>query len=1608
MTSRPGPGIQESLQHRGSSGPPRPQVRRQPSRPVINPHHVPLQDTIDPTLDDHRRAIEDPLNKTRPMLGAVKGKPPPLEGIHTGAYDSIRPLPKGKPQLFFGTLGNTTFENALSSPHGQAAMVGGNLPVPPRPGSSLPGHHPQQRRIFPGGTGVKGEPSVKAPSSDAPPLALLFPGGKPADFSPWTGTGPDDSLNESLVKIGINNKTSFGNESNTARNSIWNPLKNNKSSLSTLSTLFVAVLEKRQSSGRMSAPNSFKPPPRLTLRDSTRETWLHDLANPTVNLRRLSRTIPHGITGKALLEQCLNKNIPLSRAVWLAKCVGINEMRSHKRKGQAGTITWVRGWTSSVEQFLDNTIAAVGQQDWKPRITYALHLATQLYKDRLLEEDHYIDWILKNLESSVPERLFVWLLVVTIYWPDLVASRRRGKRLAEMLLNHAEKFYQLEDEFQNSPVLEFLEKVITKLLATRPACLLLPRGWDRYGAVLHTLARRHPHPQISRIVDVLEYRNVRVLCSSQNTPASKQDSHRKVLGLLDTVNYTTGVRIEQLAFECMELISDARILISIALQWASSLYRDGMYRVYLVTRLVRKWSQLGADIDDNVLFYLQSMYTKPGHDSQNIFRIIAELVRSKTFSVGRYLQWLIATGSASHSRDLSLSSAWPLRLITEIPLTGLPEQVRNLRSTLLRGTSHSAEAEDQSMDAAENMVRRQLPNLFGQDTLGYSPLNVNLHCISSTVRLELAILLRQQVSTSVEFCHRIPTKDPSLEESGPVSAITLHEFHVVRALLEKFGDLAILADVVGMVATSLDETVLASAADTLHHNYKTFSAIGALEPLFGKIAMRYAAIRTNRFPERELLLSLNDLCRTARADGHLKQAIVYDLSRYEQKNSVAACSPVSDTMADVVSTSAMDSDEEIDRILSSGTSMDYQIMVRVFGKIVNNLEEQLNKGFFPSGNHAIWFHRLRSFDETAFDGILSEWLKSLFVKHSVQLSHAAVPSLVTSGCLTLTRLLEISRGYIGTHKNTNPDLALQMCGHVLDLLLPSEQLSIVCPLQEGYRYRLEQQKFAHNADGVILTLIRDTLESASSSISPGVQQKMSSILSNHRLLAIMRFYATSSVKLLSSALGIGEVVFSEQTCHQIKALLDRLLDPTDHLGLSHKAIDEQVSIVVNTADYMSLPFCQLEIRQMFSSNTSQSEISVDSMSAALLEAVKLAVEKDQSSWCDLVAGLEADLTSKIREYAERELLNASAHFNNTSVFDPQTLDEEPEPFIRKYLTVIDFTASEAVVDGQLPIIAGLIERFRGIAEALNKIVDDQRLDLETKSSTLSARPVCAWLNALLRLTVVHSSVPLSKAPNQHQVALLWSLRSLFIHPALAVYPSISELVFDVAALLSDSISDEVRNHLTRLDAIKATDNARCAFVFGTVPPSDGWFALSKPAPLTATQASSSPQLQPSQPAQVQQVQSQQQQTPSPASMQRSLSQQQQQQQMQAQAQRMYSQYPQNTPQTQQSKMLSQFQRMASGAQGNQQSQLQQMQQMQQMQSLAQQRNSQPSPVQRQSTGPLQPGTPLGKPVPAKQEKIEMRQLPFALKRWEILPESGGNAMGNETAISMTLFGARKV
>lgn len=201
-----------------------------------------------------------------------------------------------------------------------------------------------------------------------------------ADFFPWSGTAgnhPEDQFNDNVIKVGWAEKAIVNPETQSAKTVLFHGLKQ-RSGLNALSIFFAGVLWHRRNAGQVTAPSTFKPPPRVTLTDTKKEVWLKDLANSAIPLRKLSRSIPHGVRNKVLLDQCLNKNVPIDRAVWLAKCVGTNELRTFRRLGKGnnasvleGERKWLKDWTSVIEQFVERVFFSFGEQNWKAKVNYA-------------------------------------------------------------------------------------------------------------------------------------------------------------------------------------------------------------------------------------------------------------------------------------------------------------------------------------------------------------------------------------------------------------------------------------------------------------------------------------------------------------------------------------------------------------------------------------------------------------------------------------------------------------------------------------------------------------------------------------------------------------------------------------------------------------------------------------------------------------------------------------------------------------------------------------------------------------------------------------------------------------------------------------------------------------------------------------------------------------------------------------------------------------------------------------------------------------------------------------------------------------------------------------
>lgn len=494
------------------------------------------------------------------------------------------------------------------------------------------------------------DPPLVATRANLPPRNVL-------DFSPWTGkpqVHAEDTLNDTVIKAGFYDKAQSANhgESNSAKASIWPTLSQKPAShgLQMLGYLYTTVMDKRQAIGRCTAPSTFKPPPRVTVTDTKREAWLRDLANPDVPLRKQSRTIPHGIRGKLLMEQCLSKEIPLQRAVWLAKCVGANELRAFRRKGVSGSAAasgeakWVREWTVSVQQFLESIIATCGQQqEWRKSANYAVKLVTAIYAEKLLDMNHFLDWIVSSLATATLEKLPMWIALVQVFWNGITSHSRRGRKLARSILEHLHLITEAKDE-ANALLKTRVQKLVIVLAVSNRGCLIIPQVWERYKYLLSPKAgadeANTPARNITR-------RNERLAGPLTKTAANTRSPIMDLYAMLDSL----GLSFERdiLAERCMAFVSDASSLVAALLDWASTPYRAGMARIYHASSVIANVHHAGQDTDAAILQYISHAKNAGEQSTHNIYLVVIDLVRLEAFSVGRYLQWLITSGTLTSS-----------------------------------------------------------------------------------------------------------------------------------------------------------------------------------------------------------------------------------------------------------------------------------------------------------------------------------------------------------------------------------------------------------------------------------------------------------------------------------------------------------------------------------------------------------------------------------------------------------------------------------------------------------------------------------------------------------------------------------------------------------------------------------------------------------------------------------------------------------------------------------------------------------------------------------------------------------------------------------------------
>ncbi|KAF5027307.1 hypothetical protein F66182_601 [Fusarium sp. NRRL 66182] len=1254
-----------------------------------------------------------------------------------------------------------------------------------------------------------------------------------ADFFPWNGAHHEDEWSSEAITKGTWDKVNLNvPETASAKLAIFPALKQ-KTGLNALSTIFMGVLNQRRHRGQINAPSTFKPPPRVTLTDTKREVWLKDLANPAISLRRLSRTIPHGIRGRTLLDQCLNKNVPAERAVWLAKCVGANEIRGLKRKGingafvMGGELKWARDWTVFVEQFVDAVVAGFGENDWKNRVTYAIRLATNLYSEQLLDRDHFLDWVVSGIENSLQSRIPMWLLIAQIYWRDLLRSRKYGRRLVFALLGHLHVIHNDPDQDLLVQLSSRLSALLGSLVLSNPESFINPGAWSRYRDTLQAFLRPD-HAPTQKALHTINTRNSRLVVSSTASPPAGRS---QLVKLLDASLKEPGD--SRLATTCWATSENKPLIMKTVVEWATSFHRPGLAKVYAATRLIRQWSQFRVNPTTPILETLDSIAIQDKTRKNLVYHLVTELVRTGHFSVSQYMQWTIARGGYHDGTEIDPDSgSCCSRLLVELPIHALSEKKRAERGNLLRRAgNYSIIEEEHDISIAIKCVMHVLglPLPPGDPLSDRKPMSLK----------KLLRLIRNS-SSAVRSCIGAHLRDVitgQLSSDGPPIPLTMYTS--VRAIMESAEDYAMLSDVLGACSKTADSDVLASVADTVHSNLQIFSALGSAEDLFNSLIERLKSMNEELgIVPRPLLAAVSSLAQRITGHEAIAAQLRQELLQSDRSNAIDACSPVSDIVAAPAQHAENELAEEVEKLLSNGTRLDPPTMNKLFRTIIPALERGWAKKDDTRRVFATLLSRIRVFDAHHFDKLMTDWTSHIRSQAARSPLTSLFPLLISTGCLAMPIIMSTASPPSASLQNLSSDPSViqnssaTYLQELLQLIIMPLPAATGLSAEESYRFHTEQKCAKFEQSKGLLNLVRNALleYSALRNYSNGVEFPLDNVACQESLLETLRTLVLVDSSAVSNALGIKSL--PAEAVGLVRKVTTKLLIPGDS-GETRISFDH----ILQIANELTLPFCQLKLNLDLSlpqPNANEGNDQGSSRFEIFAKAMDRAIEAGNIMWTSLLPCLSDEITQHLKTQAQSGFLDLIP-----SSKAPETVDTGSRQSLRMAENLLEVV--EAIISGQAPpktaqLLSSMVEKLTDLWEII--------------AAGPHERPNCYtavlqhWLPVMLRFITLHSlsseppSAPLPTAPatrppipavHDTRARIILVLCGLLLELETlppATCGSLAQQVFDIAILLVDALPEDLRANCAKAILLTSgglpnqgtSSDPRLYYLFSSPPP----------------------------------------------------------------------------------------------------------------------------------------------------------------------------------------------
>lgn len=1049
-----------------------------------------------------------------------------------------------------------------------------------------------------------------------------------------------------------------------------------------------------------------------------------------------------------------------------------------------------------------------------------IRLATYLYTEQLLDRDHYLEWLLSGVESSPQSKLPMWILILQLYWKDLLRLRKTGRRLVTSLLNHLSAIQTDPDRDLLMQLSTRLTSLLTSLMTTNPENFISPPMWARHRDTLDAVL--HADPSTPAAYELVDHRND-WLVSGNNT--STQSIHQRMTKLLDPTLHQPFN--ETLTSQCWALGSDKNAIVRTLLDWSTSPLRPGLVKVYVTVRLLRTWGKLGQDVTAALLDYLDLVPDDDDERKHILYHLVSELARSGDFSSARYIQWLISRGGLADATEIDPAGPCASRLLVELPTHTMNSSLVCMRANLLRRASFDIEAEKTDSSNAIKLLKHGLglPLPLDDPVSQKKPM--------SAARLAKPI---SRSSRALQACVGAFLKDEVDEMmSYSAEAMSCATFNFCRTILEAAGDYGMLLAIVKLSMKSSNPDLLALCADTINLHLTTFTPLEDVKQLFDALfeSLRTICEEQGVTSARALLASLAELANRTPGLQDRGQLLRDELLQCDRSSAIDACSPVSDSMTSHRQDFEGTIYEEIEKMLSGGTSIDPPTMQRLFKTITDRLEDSWSKSAEMQRACVPLLTRLRAFDYHRFDAIMGEWVGQMKSARGHPSLGQTLPLLIGHGCLSLATALKVclqAAPQPDTANSGSPPYSQEMI-QLASMRLPP---STILTAEECCRFYIQQEALIREQPGGLRHLLRRALteycECGKAGVSdlpldqPGCWQAVVDLFKNLVLL---------DPALLAQALmpkvptpGFREVV---------ESLTSRAL------GLGYGS-EPQASFdgILETANELSLPFCQVKLSLSLADDAhSLGEDQTESHLGLFTKAMERAIDTGSVMWTRILPHLNDGIAQHIKNEVQVRLLELFPSTKTLPSTDPTS--ESTLQMASSLLSVIESIAGgHATPKTQLS--PAMSEKLSDLWELLTGSEEEKK---RTRGVVLSS-----WLPLMLRFIAMHLvttdpepvSAPtpgagssLRTSPNTAQTELrakiLLSLAGILqeledLSPnetQLSQCSNLPQHVFDLALVLVDNLPDDARAHCARLllapDSPNFTSDPRLRYLLSYTPPS---------------------------------------------------------------------------------------------------------------------------------------------------------------------------------------------